>query len=48
MQNEENKVLGLPDVGAEGAPAEGLPTEQGAPVEPPKDEPKDKEAEEEA
>jgi hypothetical protein len=48
MQNEENKVLGLPDVGAEGAPTEGLPTEQGAPVEPPKDEPKDKEAEEEA
>jgi len=51
MQNEENKVLGLPDVGAsmEGVPAEGaMPTEQGAPVEPPKDEPKDKEAEEEA
>ena len=33
MQNEENQVLGMPDVG-----------EQTAPVEPPKDEPKDKEA----
>lgn len=36
MQNEENKVLGLPDVGAEGAPVEGMPTEEG--VEAPKDE----------
>lgn len=35
MQNEENQVLGMPDV--------GMPTEQ--PVEAPKDKPKDKEAE---
>lgn len=55
MQNEENKVLGLPDVGAgmegapaEGLPTEGLPTEEGSPIEPPKDKPKDKEAENEA
>ena len=50
MQNEENKVLGLPDVGAEmeGAPAEGLPMQEGSPIEPPKDKPKDTEAENEA
>ena len=41
MQNEENKVLGLPDVGE-------LSTEQGAPVEPPKDEKVSEEEKEEA
>jgi hypothetical protein len=41
MQNEENKVLGMPDVGA-------MPTEQGASVEPPKDEKVSEEEKEEA
>lgn len=48
MQNEENKVLGLPDVGAgmEGAPAEGLPTE-GMPTEQGVEAPEDEKVSEE-